>query len=153
MNALPSELARDFAQAIELRATGVSWLSVAEKLGRDLVEIRAWPDAFPSEWKSQYEAAELRINADISAESTTHLRLLMRSEDDELRARVGQMILNHRVKLLKLDRERSTQTPRSDSPCEVISDDELYIYITELLHHLQPKSLELRAAIADRDSA
>ena len=153
MNPLPAELVCDFARAVESRALGISWASLAVKLGRELDEIRAWPDMYRSIWQSQFEAAELRLSADIAAEAVTQLRLMLRSSDEKIRFAAIREMLKHRVAMLTLDRRHpASDASISNVSSEALSDDELYIYTTELLHHLRSRSPEPLPAIADRES-
>ena len=71
--------------AAEMRSVGYTWDSIAEKVHRKTKTCQNWPQRYRDQWQPIFRDAQHRRFEDTSAEAHTHLRNLMRSDDDKTR--------------------------------------------------------------------
>jgi hypothetical protein len=89
-------------EAVELRAAGFKWETVAEKLGRAVETVRKWPMRYPDRWQSLIERAEERLTIDSNAESVVVLRNMLRDADVKMRWQAARTLVALRIDLGKL---------------------------------------------------
>jgi hypothetical protein len=108
MPELSAALAKRIRAAAELRAAGVAWARIAEKLNRQPNTCRHWTWRYRVFWADIYAAALAERDDESEAESIRGLRELLRSKDETMRRDAARY-------LLALLQRRQRQM-RSDAP-------------------------------------
>jgi hypothetical protein len=106
------------AVAAELRASGLSWETVAERVGRNPRTCRRWLAEYPGVWDRLYRRAELRVLESATAEAVIVLRNLLRSEDEKVRRDAARFLLQMR---LQFEPGEAPATGAGDSDAERIA--------------------------------
>ena len=97
----PSDRALVFA--VELRAGGSTWESIAKRLHRSPETLRKWPMQYPDRWKAAESEAERRVAAGAEGESVLCLRQLLRSKDEKIIWHAAKSLLGLRLDLLRIN--------------------------------------------------
>jgi hypothetical protein len=91
--------------AAELRASGLSWETVAVKVKRTPRACRGWPERYPQDWDRLYRAAETKLRHEARGEALSYLRKFLRSEDAWLGQNTAKFLYAHG----EADRARESQ--------------------------------------------
>jgi hypothetical protein len=132
------------ARAAELRASGLSWDTVAARLLCPADAAREWPALYPTAWQAALLAAERRLVAEASAESVLILWQLLRSDDEKVRRDAAKFLVDLRMELAKLDR------PAEPPPPPPTSDTARFVAFLE--GHTHEQLAELVAACRRPDA-
>ena len=97
---------QDMETAAELRASGATWKTVAENLGRRLNVVWRWTRWYCDEWEQFLRDAEERASREGASESHAVMRQLLRHKSAKIRLSAAE-------KLVKLrPAEKATEPPR-----------------------------------------
>jgi hypothetical protein len=70
------ELMKLIAQAAHLRATGLSWETVAKQVGRSAETCRHWPIRYLEEWDQLFRFADAELTVEGASEARFYMRKL-----------------------------------------------------------------------------
>jgi transposase-like protein len=76
----------------ELRARGLAWVAVAEKLERPNETIQQWVKQYREVWQGLLREAEGRVFREAGAEALQMLRKLLRSKDEKVTRDVARTL-------------------------------------------------------------
>lgn len=137
----PEKLRALLAAAAELRAGGLSWAKVGEKVGRQAETCRQWPRRHPAAWRELFREAEAQVIAEAGAEARGMLRNLLRSKNEKTILAAAQLLMRCREEraLREEQTERLASLPaRTDAEriaayLTRLSDAEVNAVVEELL--------------------
>ena len=92
MSIPPPAVERLLERAAELRAAGVSWEVVGQKLHRHRDTCSRWPRLYPEIWKRLVAATRAEQRQNAADEAMTVLRTLLRSDDEKIKRDVGRIL-------------------------------------------------------------
>src|SRR5262245_37012513 len=92
----PKKLARAADRACRLRATGTGWHEIAQELGRPVGTIRHWPFLFRQHWDQLTAMYQRSVANEAASEAVGVLRILLRSENNQIRSDAAKRILDAR---------------------------------------------------------
>src|SRR5262245_45352632 len=102
--------------AADLRAAGVSWAAVGERVSRSDETCRAWPRRYPDDWRRLSREAEDLLTAEAGGEARIVLRKLLRSENEKVSLAAANLLLRAR------DERRACEERREDAAARAPAD-------------------------------
>src|ERR1700738_1466010 len=81
--------------AAELRTGGMSWENVAREVNRKAGTCSKWPSRYRREWNRIYMDAQRQRYEEVSNESLSYLRTLLRSKEDKTKLKSIEMVLRY----------------------------------------------------------
>src|SRR5262245_54816290 len=102
------------AQAAALRAAGLKWESVAERVGRSPETCRRWPQTYPQDWLRLFTEAERALIRDTHAEGLAVLRNLLREQDWRPRLGACKLLAQMRQDLARVEAQEAAEGPGLD---------------------------------------
>src|SRR5262245_43592889 len=91
------------AKAAEIRATRLSWESVAKEVNRAVRTVYYWPRKYPERWANALLHAERLMAAQSDGESVLTLRKLLLSDDERIRWHAAKCLIARRVERDKIE--------------------------------------------------
>lgn len=95
----------------ELRARGLAWAAVAEKLDRPVETIQQWVKQYREVWQGLLREAETRVFREAGAEALQMLRKLLRSKDEKVTRDVARTLA---TLMYRCPNGRGTDEPAMD---------------------------------------
>ena len=136
--------------AAELRAVGISWESIAPKMGRCSRTCRRWPTMYTDDWDRLFGSAVRRMIASLGGEARHTLQRLLRSENEKIQADIGKFLTRLSVddeaaQERKADRTggRESKYARNIAFLETLDDDQARAFLDE---YVVRRMAELRDA-------
>jgi len=139
-NPPPAHLIRT---AADLRAAGNAWERVADEVEYPLVEVREWPQRYPTRWRKATEAAVRRTLSEATGEALLYLRKQLRSENAKVVCEASLKLVQVRVLLEKAHRPAKGDTQQTTSPPG---------YADRLLNYVRGMTDEQLATAGDSES-
>src|SRR4029077_16448114 len=81
--------------AAEMRTAGMSWASVSQRVHRKPSTCSKWPSRYKREWNRVYLQAQRQRYEDVSNESLTYLRSLLRSDEQKIQLKSIELVMKH----------------------------------------------------------
>jgi hypothetical protein len=97
------ELMKLIAQAAHLRASGLSWETVAKEVGRNAETCRHWPIRYPEEWDRFFRFADEALTTEGASEARFYMRKLLRSDNPKYCHAAAQSLMRYRVEQMRAE--------------------------------------------------
>ncbi len=81
--------------AAEMRASGMSWQSIANRVHRKAGTCSKWPSRYRADWGPIFLEAQKNRYEELNSESLTFLRGLLRADDDKTKLKSIEMVLRY----------------------------------------------------------
>jgi hypothetical protein len=128
MSELSAALAKRMKAAAELRAAGVAWARIAEKLNCRPGACRNWKWRYRVVWAEIYAAALAERDDESEAESIRGLRELLRSKEETMRRDAARYLL---ALLQRRQRQLRSEAPIPGS-IEKFDDESVQRFLSAL---------------------
>jgi hypothetical protein len=103
-------------RAVEARAAGYSWETVAKLVQRSAQTVRQWPRRFPTEWDAALQVAQQQAVVQAGNEAVGVLRRLMSSKDERISHLAAWRLIYQRVEMARLAVKIAAQVPFLPTP-------------------------------------